>query len=529
MNISKFIKSFLGFFWTDFISDKSFSKGFIDLHSFILKKNTEKEKQDTGRLFASETAVHDASFPFVMYFLKETVVDADTGYAHHVREAYGIDKVLLQGCGLYEDDVNAGFAVKSFSSTPEPWFITDHVIDYTKTLFNRADFILNNGQFIFYTDPSKLGFDEVSMLDSSGHVRVYYKAFGWSKPSYEGADAVDAFYSPRLRPYSNIVWEIHQKGATVANVKELLSHLTDSVIAETAGVVRAIWVEQGYTCVRVDDKVYVSRVKGTRCDVRTGQHVKAGTVLLGNLCLLHGNEVKAEPRYISESSSTVTRITDTEDATIVETEDGHIYNAPVTWECNCIEGQSVSSGDELFTPSESVLDNSTVISREELSSMLIRTDAGDLAADNEYKKALSANIRSSAGVQTAINIMPLAGKNIDEYVEQCKRDVADRNIPEVVVPSYLNPMMFILNKLRKAYEVLVCISGLRSSALSQCIDCIQKNMIASCILDVYVNVYNEECTLDIWSHIDKLDASMTAGVYTGSDGTNSLSINSILA
>jgi hypothetical protein len=129
----------------------------------------------------------------------------------------------------------------------------------------------------------------VKLLDKEGLPHRYYKLFGYPRKTVKVCDPVTGFESSWLNGFSDIVWDIHQNGATFYNTKQLLGKATDSVICEKDGTVDkdGIWTEQDYNCLSVDGKVYMSKYPA---NVEEEATVKQGDVLFGSLKVWKGTE-----------------------------------------------------------------------------------------------------------------------------------------------------------------------------------------------------------------------------------------------
>lgn len=296
MNWLNKIKSILGGFWAIVFSDKDFTLGVEKCHALMSKHQQTLHDQWVASGIAADTRAFASALPFPIWLLKsETRVNPSTGNTMMtscvVHPAASWDDILNGNAGLDSRQDGGGFVVQSRYSIPMPRYMSDHVIDFTLTLFDKADFTWDGHAFLFHVDPTALNLPEVSIMDSDGILRVYWKMFGWSMPERAMNDMVNAIYSPELSPYSDIVWDIHQNGATYYNVKELLGAVTESVICRNSGAVDYFWTEQDTQCMLVGEHVYTAPLTAAR-NFDRGSNVREGDVLFGSLKFMSSQDME---------------------------------------------------------------------------------------------------------------------------------------------------------------------------------------------------------------------------------------------
>ncbi len=288
MNWMLRFRRLLGRFWHDIFEDAEFLLGVEYLHSLYAKLIENQYLNWRNGMIAKDTSVEQDMQPVVVY------LQADT-----TREWYPLEKIFaptdegrasaysFANNAMAAGDTNTGgWLTDSKDPVPDPVYMLDHVYGYTKMLVKGLDYDVQDSHFLFYVDPATLGLPVVKMLDKDGLPHRYYKLFGYPRRESKVCDPVTGFESSWLNPFSDIVWDIHQNGATFYNMKQLLGKATDSVICEKAGDIDGTWTEQDWNCLSVDGKVYMSKYPA---NVSSG-HVEQGDVLFGSLRVWRGTD-----------------------------------------------------------------------------------------------------------------------------------------------------------------------------------------------------------------------------------------------
>ena len=289
MNWMLRFRRLLGRFWHDIFGDVEFLLGVEYLHSLYAKLIENQYLNWRNGMIAKDTSVEQDMQPVVVY------LQADT-----TREWYSLDKIFAptgQGRATASSFANntmaagdtntGGWLTDSKDPIPDPIYMLDHVYGYTRMLVRGLDYDVQDSRFLFYIDPALLGLPVVKMLDKEGVPHKYYKLFGYPRKETKVCDPVTGFESSWLNGFSDIVWDIHQNGATFYNMKQLLGKATDSVICEKDGTVDAAWTEQSWNCLSIDGKAYMSQYPA---NVVEGASVKQGDVLFGSLKVWKGTE-----------------------------------------------------------------------------------------------------------------------------------------------------------------------------------------------------------------------------------------------
>lgn len=302
MNWLTKLKPVLGKFWTSLFSDKDFTGA---IRSALALAGQLKESCMSllrARQHTGGTAMYNVTLPVPLRLLHRRTDSASGTFKDCVeRSAAPLEDVLNGVKELASPDDSQGFAVKADRRLPRLHFITDHVADYTVTLFAGHDFIQHGDGLEFFVDPRTLGLSETRVLDrESGSVSVYLNAFGWRYPEVPVMEAAAEFGPAALASYSGTVWDMHHNGATVYNSKKLLCDVTGSVVCEESGTVSHVWSEQGMQCMKVGSHVY-SAPADVSCNFGHGSEVKKGDVIYGDL-LFRTGESLADGEAIPYSS-----------------------------------------------------------------------------------------------------------------------------------------------------------------------------------------------------------------------------------
>lgn len=298
MNWKKTIGDLLGKFWTFVFGDNEFVQALRGYLSIMgrTQQNIHDKNIDSLTISTYKDSTGQDMLPYPIYLLKtRTTITTNDGTATAAQTNEVVYPAVDWGYvfsgtaeALAERDDTAGKLAGLKYRIPEPVFITDHAVGGKHMLFAGADYEYSEDGILFHfdLDDAKL-FDTVVITDSTGAVCTWYKAFGWAKPESLGTDMVDAIYSDKLGPYSDIVWDMHVNGATIYNTKQLLCAVTESVVCEADGAIDHIWTEQGYTCILVGDKVYSSKQPA---NFDHGDNVKQGDILFGSLQMYTGKD-----------------------------------------------------------------------------------------------------------------------------------------------------------------------------------------------------------------------------------------------
>lgn len=293
MNWLSKIKNILGVFWTTIFHDTDFILGVENLHALASKKQEASHKAWTAGSIANSDESYACRLPFVIYIEKAKSSSESTTLESSIcHPAAAIVDILRGSAATGDIDTDGEYIGTSLYTIPEPHHITDHVVDYNYTMFNNMDYTWHaeSNEIWFHTDPERIGFECVTVMDSDNILHVYYKMFGWVDSKKATKDMVTAFEGTHLNDQADIVWNMHQCGATFQNVKDLLGSITDSVISKADGAVTSIWTEQNYTCVLIDGLVYSAPTDDVTCNVSVGDTVHEGDIIFGSLKMYTQND-----------------------------------------------------------------------------------------------------------------------------------------------------------------------------------------------------------------------------------------------
>lgn len=142
-------------------------------------------------------------------------------------------------------------------------------------------------------------------------------------------------------------------------------------------------------------------------------------------------------------------------------------------------GDSVTAGQVLFG-SLRMYTGSSDIPAAAIPGLHVRTDAGELVARN-------------TSVTRTIDDLPLEGDQdtLAEYAGICAANRADGNCPFVELPQQLNPMQFILGKLRRGRAFAVSLVARDLQALRAALACIRRCTNATGMVNVYVQAESD--------------------------------------
>ena len=290
-------RQLLGRFWSVVFSEKDFTLGVRNLLALMgMHQQTGHDMWTAGHFALNRTMFQDR-MPFAIYLLKSEVLTVDGNTSMQdmvVHPAADWDDVLSGAATLDDRQEHGGWLVRSRFDIPVPHHMSDHVIGYTRTLFNGIDYELQGDNLLFHFDPSTLALPTVAITGDDGVLRVYWKLFGWTYPELAIKETTEAFDDASLNPYSDTVWDIHQNGATYYNVKKLLGDVTGSVVCKNDGAVDYWWTEQDIQCIMVGDCAYYAPADARR-NFDRGDNVRAGDVLFGTLSMVSSVDMLANP------------------------------------------------------------------------------------------------------------------------------------------------------------------------------------------------------------------------------------------
>lgn len=297
MNWDRNIKRLLGAFWTQvFEDDRNFIRGVENLALLEAGQQQAYYERLAGRERARVYGRNRVVQPIPMLFLKarldEVAPDTYELRSHVNHPAADFDAILAGDAETGDVDEHGGWLMHCTRHLPPLQYISDHVTAYKITLMDGMDYEASEDGILLHVDPAELTpkLDVVQKTDPSGAFCEYYLLYGWPYPELMPNDPVSLCYDTALTPYADIVWDMHINGADYLNTKKLLAAVSDSVVSSEDGAVTAVWTEQDRRCVKVGDLVY-SAPSGAQCNVASGDNVKAGDVLFGDLVFMAGADI----------------------------------------------------------------------------------------------------------------------------------------------------------------------------------------------------------------------------------------------
>lgn len=292
MNWVRRIRFLLGAFWYRMFDDQDFLLGVEYLLSDIFKHVGYTMDNWVAGMLPMIPMVYPARMPFVVYLDVSSLHKEWYGWEYFIEHMdveqmkKGPTDPLYTGSS---DSEGKGWVVNVVDPIPEPWLLMDHVYKFNRTLTNGPDFKFSGNQILFYVDPTTLNLPSVKVTTKTGELKIYWKLIGVMEPTYNEYDAVAGFMSPELNSCADIVWDIHQNGATYYNTKKLLASVTDNVICDADGAISEEWSEQGWNFIRVDNRIYKSQ-KPFKNEFRAGADVKKGDILFGDMQFYKGSD-----------------------------------------------------------------------------------------------------------------------------------------------------------------------------------------------------------------------------------------------
>ena len=271
------IREILGRFWTDIFGDSDFLLAVEfcqQLYGKLIQGRNYNWRE--GHIAASKKSLPDYA-PFVVLIPEDTLHKEASDYRSmfYVGEWQSVTE-------------HGGWVATPMEQIPEPFMMTDHVAETSRTLINGLDYTFKDGEFLFFVDPRTLtDIPRVRIADGRGGTKICWKLFGWRADTSKLCDPVAGFISNELNDCADIAWDIHQNGATPYNVKKLLAACSDSVISDNDGVVDCTWKEGSWYCIQVSGSVYKGRKVWRKAP---GDTVRKGDVLFGTMQAYKGSE-----------------------------------------------------------------------------------------------------------------------------------------------------------------------------------------------------------------------------------------------
>jgi len=463
MNWIKRIRFILGAFWYRMFADQDFLLGVEYLLGVFFRVTGYKMDNWVAGMFPMLPAVYPSDMPYVIYLDVSSLHKEWYSWQQFVNQDVQLHEVTPEEGDSYwevggpdDEDYLAtegagkGWVVDIVEPVPEPSYMMNHLYKWTLTLTNGPDFKFAGNQILFYKDPTLLNLPSVKVTTKDGELKVYWKLICTIDKTVNYYSAVSGFMSPELNDCADVVWDIHQNGATYYNAKKLLAAVTDGVVCDEDGAINERWEEQGWTFLRVEDKIYGSK---ETCNYNAGASVKKGDILFGSMKFYKGSE----------------------------------------------------NPDSASIPG-----------------IRVRTDAGELVAENTDKRVVQVSVSGST-----FNVLPLTGDvdTLVDYLNICIRNSMDPRCPSIKVEDpnetrrnngIINPYKFVMQTLRKGRTCAVRLTATSVSKLEAAIQVLRKSTNLGGLITMYVkdssetaNVTVSGFTADAGMGVVAVDATVT--------------------
>lgn len=169
---------------------------------------------------------------------------------------------------------------------------------------------------------------------------------------------------------------------------------------------------------------------------------------------------------------------------------GKAYSAPATApvgldsEGNTLAvGMNVEAGQILFGDLK-VYNSRQAIPATAIPGLHVMTDAGEMVAPNQ-------TVSTPYGVG-----LDLEGDNLAAYREICQQYEDDPRCPAVAVPASYNPMMFVMQRMRKGRAVAISLVARNLQAVSDAIACIRRCSSAAGMVNAYVQAEGDTLSVN---------------------------------
>lgn len=455
------IRALLGAFWYRLYDDTDFIAGIEYIWSLYCKLTGYTLDNWIIGMTPAVKDVHQDDMPFIVYLDTSTLHKEWYSWKDFVNGTVTNGDVAEGASeGYASTAITKGWVVDVAEPIPDPAYLMDHVYLYEKTLLNGPDFRYGNGQILFFVNPESLHFPSVKVTTADGSLKVYWKLYGMTQKQYADYTAISGFMSPSLNDCADIVWDIHQNGATYYNTKKLLASAVDGVVCDADGAINEAWTEQGWNFMRVEDKIYGSKYPPK---FNAGDNVKKGDILFGDIVFYKGSD--------DPDASQIPGIR-------IRTEAGGL-----------------------------VASNENKASKR----IVITTDGTAAVA--------SAVPVSSINSLTDYYILPLSGteEQIQEYEKVCIQNTLYTKCPYVSVPSgTVNPYKWVTQVLRGGRGCAVRLTAKSLAKLDAAIECLRKSTCLSGLINVYVrDEADDDATVTVGFAADAgmgcvaVDATMT--------------------
>jgi len=183
-----------------------------------------------------------------------------------------------------------------FDTALVPEFLTTGLTEPGTILRRNQDYIFEDGLIVFLRDPLELT-GILKRLTSYREQTPMFSFVLWGFQVQDDIDAVCDYFgtvagicgsgTAVMQEAVNVAWGLRTEGATVRNVKRMLSILTRTEYAKVSGVVRDVYGEGDSICVRTDVDVYTAPADAAVL-VNIGDALTAGQLIFDSFAVHEG-------------------------------------------------------------------------------------------------------------------------------------------------------------------------------------------------------------------------------------------------
>lgn len=259
-DVRKTVTDVLGFFWQQVFLDPVFVSG----HTMALSLNLEVLNALADMLpdyLSRKKIPYGDQHVYRLFTFDESQLVRDAAHYGDVGLTYGPTVA-------YGQQLTTFSAWKyPFDTALVPEFLTTGLTIPGTILRRNQDYIFENGLIVFLKDPLELSGVMKRLTSYSGQTPMFSFVL-WGFQVQDDIDAVGDYFgtvagicgpgTAVMQEAVNVAWDLRTEGATVRNVKRMLSILTRTEYARQAGVVRNIYGEGDSVCIRTDTDVYTA-------------------------------------------------------------------------------------------------------------------------------------------------------------------------------------------------------------------------------------------------------------------------------
>ena len=280
----------LGFFWLKVFTDQDFVDGYTKSLAVPLADINRMVDELPEYQSRYTIPVKDVSDLRVLTF-SEATLDREL---HHYGDGlpYGTGAAYGQ---LSESAVGWNYAI---SADYSPAFLTPDVLGHGIVWTRGVDYVVVDGRIVFRNNPLDLaGLLTRPRRLADGSMTLDFMLWGFGVE--EDLQAVQSFFgilagivgpsSDAYKQAVNIAWDLRVDGATMRNVKRLLSYISGVDYVDLPGQVRAVFTEGDRQCVLTADRVYTAPL-GMAVLAVVGQTLAPGDLIFDAFAIRYGQD-----------------------------------------------------------------------------------------------------------------------------------------------------------------------------------------------------------------------------------------------